>query len=48
MADEKIVVMESGTENRTLSWGVTPEGKATEREPTVTFEPTDGYPHTST
>ena len=48
------------TENRTLSWGVTPEGNAfvreaskgvltemmfdaTERETTVTFEPTDDY-----
>ena len=32
MAVEKTVVMESGTENRTLSWGVTPEGKAYVRE----------------
>lgn len=32
MADEKIVVMERGKENRTLSWGVTPESKAYVRE----------------
>lgn len=32
MADEKTVVMESGTENRTITWGVTPEGKAYVRE----------------
>ncbi|MGN0296295.1 MAG: hypothetical protein ACI4B2_03645 [Parafannyhessea sp.] len=32
MADEKTVVMERGKENRTLSWGVTPEGKAYVRE----------------
>ena len=32
MADEKIVVMERGKENRTLSWGVTPEGNAYVRE----------------
>lgn len=32
MAAEKTVVMESGTENRTLSWGVTPDGKAYVRE----------------
>lgn len=32
MQDEKTVVMESGKENRTLSWGVTPDGKAYVRE----------------
>ena len=32
MSAEKTVVMESGTENRTLSWGVTPDGKAYVRE----------------
>jgi hypothetical protein len=32
MVDEKIVVMERGKENRTLSWGVTPEGNAYVRE----------------
>lgn len=32
MADEKTVVMESGTENRTITWGVTPDGKAYVRE----------------
>jgi hypothetical protein len=32
MQDEKTVVMESGTENRTLSWGVTPDGKTYVRE----------------
>lgn len=60
MAEEKTVVMESGTESRTLSWGVTPDGKAcvreaskgdmtemmfdaSERETTVTFDPTEDY-----
>lgn len=32
MADEKTVVMKSGTENRTIAWGVTPDGKAYVRE----------------
>lgn len=32
MGYEKTVVMESGTENRTLTWGVTPDGKAYVRE----------------
>lgn len=32
MSAKKTVVMESGTENRTLSWGVTPDGKAYVRE----------------
>jgi len=32
MAEEKSVMMESGTENRTLSWGVTPNGKTYVRE----------------
>lgn len=32
MADEKTVVMESGTENRAIAWGVTPDGKAYVRE----------------
>lgn len=32
MADEKTVAMESSTENRTLTWGVTPEGKVYVRE----------------
>lgn len=32
MAEEKTVVMESGTENRTISWGVAPDGKAYVRE----------------
>ncbi|MCC6099274.1 MAG: hypothetical protein DUD33_08360 [Coriobacteriaceae bacterium] len=32
MADEKTMVMESGTENRKLFWGVMPEGKAYVRE----------------
>lgn len=32
MADEKTVVMESGTENRTITWGVTPDGKTYVRE----------------
>lgn len=32
MADEKTVVMESDTENRTISWRVTHEGKAYVRE----------------
>ena len=32
MPEEKSMVMESGTENRTLSWGVTPDSKAYVRE----------------
>lgn len=28
MTDEKTLVMESSTENRTLTWGITPDGKA--------------------
>lgn len=28
MTDEKTLVMESGTKNRTLTWGITPDGKA--------------------
>lgn len=32
MADDKIVVMESGTENRTITRGVTPDGKAYVRD----------------
>lgn len=43
MADEKTAVMESGKENRTITWGVTPDGKVSERETTVTFEPIDDY-----
>lgn len=32
MVEEKPVVMESGTENQTLAWGQTPDGKANVRE----------------
>lgn len=32
MTDEKTLVMESDTENRTLTWGVTLDGKAYVRE----------------
>ena len=48
MSAEKTVVMESGTENRTLSWGVTPDGKAYGRETNkgdltkMVFEAADG------
>lgn len=32
MTEEKTVVMESGTESRTLAWGTKPDGKAYVRE----------------
>lgn len=32
MAEEKAVVMESGTENRTLTWGIKQDGRAYARE----------------